>query len=316
MITIILILIIIVVTTMYVVRNRTSFYTQARPGGSIELKFGKIFKTAALFLLFFFIAIFQPFVVERVDSSGVGLKVNLTGSKRGIDDYKYATGWVVVNTWTEMFKEFPINQQHVQYPEQNAFAKGGFTITIKPTFNYALKKGTVGDMYMNLRLDLRELEQGWLQTAMVGAINDVANRWSIDDIFNKREEFERQIQAESNKRLSKWFEISQIRTNILPPPSLQAAIEAKTQAIQQAQAEDQKALTAEAEARKKIAIAKGDSAQAVISASGEAKAIQLKQQQITPAYIEYIKWSRANSDVPRVPSTVLGNGTGTMVNLR
>ena len=72
----------------------------------------------------------------------------------------------------------------------------------------------------------------------------------MDKIFNEREHFESEIIMECNKRITKWFIVSQLRTNIVPPPSLQEAIESKTKAIQQAQAEDQKALTAEAEARK------------------------------------------------------------------
>lgn len=312
--TAILIFIILVVTGFMLFRKMDKFYFKQTGHGSKEFHLWPFLKLLVVPVVFLILAIIQPFSIERVDSSGVGLKVSLVGSKRGIGDYKYASGYVMVNNWIETFKEFPLNQQHVMYTEQEVFAKGGFPLTIKPTLNYSLKRYSVGDMYMNLRLDLRDLEQGWLQTAIVGSVNDVVNRWEIDSIFNNRESFESQIQAECNKRLKKWFEISQLRTNLLPPESLKDAIVAKTRAIQEAQAEDQKALTAEAEARRKIAQAKGDSAQAVIAASGEAKAIQLKQQQITPVYVDYVKWSRANSDVPRVPSTILGSSTGVILN--
>ena len=134
-------------------------------------------------------------------------------------------------------------------------------------------------MFVNLRLSTKEVEQGWLKNAIVSSVNDVANRWEVDAIFNRREEFEASIITECNKRVSKWFTVSQLRTNIVPPKALQEAIESKTKAIQQAQAEDQKAKTAEAEARKKIAIAKGDSAQMVIQANAEALSIKIRQLQ-------------------------------------
>lgn len=259
------------------------------------------------------IAAVQPFMIDRVDAGHVGIKVKLTGNSRGVSKYEYKTGWVMYNSWTEQLYEFPTFQQHIDYDEQSVITKGGFTAVIKPSFNYSLKAHAVGDMFQNLRLDIESIQQGWLKTAIVGAVNDVANKWEVDRIFNEREQFESAIVAECNKRLSKWFLVSQLRTNIIPPASLQEAIEAKTQAIQQAQAEDQKALTAEAEARKKIAQAKGDSAQVVIEASAAAKAMQIKQMQLTPLYVEYLKIQKWNG---QTPTTVLGNGTTTMVNVK
>jgi regulator of protease activity HflC (stomatin/prohibitin superfamily) len=255
----------------------------------------------------------QPFQVERVDAGHVGIKVKLTGNNRGISNYEYKTGWVFFNTWTEQLYEFPTYQQHIDYDDQSVITKGGFTAIIRPSFNYALKPNAVGDMFQNLRLDIASIQQGWLKTAIVGAVNDVANKWEVDRIFNERELFESAIVIECNKRLSKWFIVSQLRTNIVPPPSLQEAIESKTQAIQQAQAEDQKALTAEAEARKKIAQAKGDSAQVVIEATAAAKAMQIKQMQLTPLYVEYLKIQKWDG---KTPTTVLGNNTSTLVNVK
>jgi hypothetical protein len=259
------------------------------------------------------LALIQPFQIERVDAGFVGIKVKLTGNSRGVSKYEYKTGWVMFNSWTEMLYEFPTYQQHIEYDDQVVITKGGFSATIRPSFNFALKANAVGDMFQNLRLSMPSIQQGWLKTAVVGAVNDVANRWEVDRIFNEREKFESAIVAECNKRLSQWFYVSQLRTNILPPPSLQEAIESKTKAIQQAQAEDQKALTAEAEARKKIAQAKGDSAQVVIEAMAAAKAMQIKQLQLTPLYVEYLKIQKWNGITP---STVLGTNNSTMVNIK
>jgi hypothetical protein len=112
------------------------------------------------------------------------------------------------------------------------------------------------------------------------------------------------IKTECNKRLSKWFTVSQLRTNIVPPQSLQETIIAKTKAIQQAQAEDQKALTAEAEARKKVAIANGNAQQTIIEAKAQAEAMQIRKKEINPLYIEYLKWIDVDPNTPRVPQVV------------
>jgi regulator of protease activity HflC (stomatin/prohibitin superfamily) len=258
------------------------------------------------------IALFQPFTVERIDAGNKGLKVNLTGSDRGVSNYQYKTGWVFYNSWTEQVKEFPLFQQHIEYNDQTVITKGGFAATIKPSFNYSLREDAIGEMFVNLRLETKEIEQGWLKNAIVSSVNDVANRWEVDAIFNKREEFEAAIITECNKRVSKWFTVSQLRTNIIPPMSLQKAIEGKTQAVQEAQAAQQRTLVAQAEALEKIAIAKGDSAKAIIDAQALALAMKIKQKELTPLYVDYIKWSNWDG---KLPTTIAGN-SGTLLNIK
>ena len=269
--------------------------------GDFNLKW--LIKPIGILILSIFIGLIQPFAIERIDAGNKGLKVNLTGSERGVSNYQYKSGWVVFNDWTEQVKEFPLFQQHIEYDEQTVITKGGFAATIKPSFNYSLREDAIGDMFVNLRLDIKEIEQGWLKNAIVSSVNDVANRWEVDAIFNKREEFEGAIITECNKRVSKWFTVSQLRTNIIPPQSLQQAIEGKTQAVQEAQAAQQRTLVAQAEALEKIAIAKGDSAKVIIDAQALALAMKLKQREITPLYIEYLK---AQAWDGKLPTTIAG----------
>lgn len=266
-------------------------------------------KVIVAFVAMVLIALIQPYSLERVDAGHVGIKVKLTGNSRGVSNYEYKTGWVIYNTWVEQMLEFPTYQQHIEYADQTVITKGGFAATIKPSFNYSLKPTAIGNMFENLRLDIKQIEQGWLMNAIVSSVNDVANKWEVDAIFNKREEFEAAIVAECNKRLSKWFLVSQLRTNIVPPKALQQAIESKTKAVQEAQASMQRKLVAEAEAQEKIAIAKGDSAQAVISASGRARANSLLQQSLTPMLLQE-KWIEAwKSGGSKVPNYISGPGS-------
>lgn len=277
-------------------------------------QFGKwITRPILILIVGLILAAVNPFSLERVDAGHLGLKVNLTGDERGVSDYTYKTGWVVFNSWTEKLYEFPVYQQHIDYDVQTVITKGGFSADIKPSFNYALVSTTIGDMFQNLRLPIKEVEQGWLKTAIVGSVNDVANKWAVDSIFNHREIFEASIITECNKRISKWFTVSQLRTNITPPPALQSAIEAKTKALQEVQVAENQKQVAVAEAYRKIAIARGDSAQMVIEASGEAEAIKRKQLTLSTLYIEYLKiqkWDGKN------PETVLGKDGSTIIQVK
>jgi regulator of protease activity HflC (stomatin/prohibitin superfamily) len=254
----------------------------------------------------------QPYSLERIDAGNKGIVVNLSGSERGVSNYQYKTGWVVYNTWTTQVLEFPIFQQHIEYDDQSVILKGGFGATIKPTFNYSLREDAIGDMFVNLRRDIKDVEQGWLKNAIIGAVNDVANTWEVDSIFNHRQAFEASIVLECNVRLSKWFNVSQLRTNIVPPDALQESIINKTKAIQQAEASEQQALAAIAEGKRKVAVARADSAETIINAQASALAIKIKQNQLSPLYIEYIKAQNWDGKLP----TTMAGGSGTFLNIK
>ena len=254
-----------------------------------------------------------PIEVERVDSGHVAILVENIGDNKGMSKVEYKRGWVVYNSFTQRYYEFPVYQQHIDYEENVVITRGGFQATIKPSFNYSLNPTTVDAMFQNLRVDIKQVEQGWLKNAIISSVNDVANLFTVDSIFNHRAEFEAAIIAESNKRVGKWFTVSQLRTNIAPPPAITASIEEKTKAVQEAQAAVQRTLVATAEAQEKIARAKGDSAQAVIAAAGRAEAVKKEQQFLTPLYIEYLKVQKWKGEVP---TTVLGSGGNTLLNIK
>jgi regulator of protease activity HflC (stomatin/prohibitin superfamily) len=269
-------------------------------------------KVGAILVLSIVASILQPFALERLDAGHVGIKVKLTGNARGVSNYEYKTGWVLYNSWIEQMLEFPTFQQHIEYDDQIIITKGGFSATIKPSFNYSLKPTAIGDMFANLRVDVKQVEQGWLKNAIIGAVNDVSNTWEVDSIFTHRAQFEASIVTECNKRLVKWFNVSQLRTNITPPESLQEAIVAKTKSIQQAQAEEQRALAAISTKRRKIAEAQADSAEVIINAQAAAKAMRLKQEQLTPLYVEYTKAQKWDGKLPRT----MAGGNGTFLNIK
>jgi hypothetical protein len=280
-------------------------------GENGQFKSLSIWRPLLALLLAFIITVINPIDVERIDAGHVGIKVSNIGDNRGVGKTEYVTGWVFYNSWISRIYEFPIHQQHIDYEEADIVTKGGFRATIKPSFNYSINAGNVANMFQNLRVGVKEMEQGWLKNAIVGSVNDVANRYTVDSIFNHREEFESAIVKECNKRVSQWFNVSQLRTNIVPPKEISESIVAKTRAIQEVQVAENQRQVAVAEAERKIAEARGDSAQAVIQASGRAEAIKKEQLSLTPLYIEYIKVQKWSGEVP---TTVAGT-SGFMIQL-
>jgi regulator of protease activity HflC (stomatin/prohibitin superfamily) len=300
----------LIIAAFIAISTKDSMYEGT--GYNREFKFVWLLKPVGILLLGIVLSAIQPFSIERIDAGHVGIKVNLTGNSRGVSKYEYKTGWVLYNTWTENIYEFPTFQQHIEFEAQQVITRGGFPADIKPTFNYSLKPNAVGDMFVNLRLPIKDIEQGWLKNAIVGAVNDVANGWEVDSVFGHRQAFEAAIVSECNLRLSKWFIVSQMRSNIIPPEALQEAIIAKTKSVQQAEASKQQAIAAQADGQRKIAVAKADSAELIINASASAKSIKLKQQELTPVYIEYVK---AQAWDGKLPTTMAGS-SGSFINIK
>ncbi|MCW3073394.1 MAG: hypothetical protein JWP69_463 [Flaviaesturariibacter sp.] len=287
---------------------RRNTYRDAEGG----FRFVNLWRLLAATVLSLVVTAINPIDVERIDAGSVGIKVSNIGDNRGVGKTEYVTGWVFYNSWISRIYEFPIHQQHIDYEEADIVTKGGFRATIKPSFNYSINAGNVGNMFQNLRVGVKEMEQGWLKNAIVGSVNDVANRYTVDSIFNHREEFESSIVKECNKRVSQWFNVSQLRTNIVPPKEISESIVAKTRAIQEVQVAENQRQVAVAEAERKIAEARGDSAEAVIKAAGRAEAIKKEQLSLTPLYIDYIKVQKWSG---QVPTTVAGGGSGFMIQL-
>jgi len=292
-------------------KNYTS-KVETKYGSETKTNTGLIIKAVVVVLASIILGTVNPITVERIDVGNVGLKVNNTGDERGVSKTAYVTGWVFYNNWLSRIKEFPVTQQHIDYEETSIITRGGFQAIIKPSFNWSVNPGNAADMYQNLKQDVDQIKDTWLKNAIIGAVNDIANLYTVDSIFNHRAEFEADIVRECNKRVSKWFNVSQLRTNIVPPKEITQAINAKTAAVQEAQAAIQQKIVAEAQAQTQIAKAKGDSAQAVISASGRAEAVKKEQQYLTPMYIEYIRAQRWDG---KYPTTMLGGNTSTLLNL-
>lgn len=304
---------VIVLGVLFGAFKKGNFFKAPDKYGNQELNPAGVFKIIGVVLAGLAIATVQPISSEMINVGNVGLQVNKMGDDRGVSKTTYVTGLVFYNSWLSDIKEFPTTQQHIDYEATNIITKGGFQATIKPSFNWSVNPANAADMYQSLRQDVDVIRDTWLKNAIIGAVNDVANLYTVDSIFNHRAEFEADIVKECNKRVSKWFTVSQLRTNIVPPKEITDAINAKTKAVQDAQAAIQQKIVAEAEAQTKIATAKGDSAQAVIAAAGRAEAVKKEQQFLTPLYIDYLKVQKWNGSVP---TTVLGSGGNTLLNLK
>lgn len=272
------------------------------------------------------VAILSLFGCERIDAGHVGVKVNLYGDGKGVDDITEVTGWVFYNPLSTKIVEFPTYVQHIEYVRKideygdlisdESFivnSKDGSEFHVSPILNYSVKREKVPYIFSKYRVELPLVEQGFLKTAVYDAFRIVANSYTADELIGNREKFELKVRQVLQKQLDpEGFILSQFTSNLVYPETFKKAIEAKNNAVQAALRAENEVKTAEAQAKIKIAKAEGNAQAMLTSAKAEAEANRLKQQTITPMLLQ-LEW--INKWDGKLPTTQLGSGNGLMYNI-
>ena len=229
------------------------------------------------------------FAVERIDSGQTGIIVNLAGSERGVDDAKVETGWVVYNRFAKQLFEYP--EAHwvmltmimprsvahiVDYEPFDIQDKKGTIFKTDPTIEYFIEREDAKVVFLRYRKTTEELEQSVILTEVKNAYKDVAGLYETDSLINNRPAFEKEVEALLKERLStRGFTFTNIQSSVKPNDVLQAAIDEKNTAVQNA---------LKVENEKKAAIAEAE--KVVAAAKGKADANRILQQSITPELIQ------------------------------
>lgn len=215
---------------------------------------------------------------ERVDAGYEGIKVNLYGDSKGVDDVELVTGAVWYNPVTTAVYEYPTFVQTIDYPAFSVNAKDGSSFAVDPTISLKIIDGTAPQVFKKYRKDnLLEIANTTLYNYVKNAFRIELNKYSTDELVSKREEFEKAIETRlANELKSENFQLEQMTSGLQYPKTLVNAINAKNAAVQEAQKAKNEVLKIEAEAQKKVAAAKGEADAQIAEAEGEAKALKIK----------------------------------------
>ena len=257
---------------------------------------------------------------ERIDAGHVGVKVNLYGTGKGVDDVTEVTGWVLYNPISTKIIEFPTYVQHKEYKKTDDMdesfvvnSKDGSEFHCSPMVNYAVKREKVPYIFAKYRVELDRIEGGFLKTSIFDAFRVVANSYTADALISNRQEFEIKVRQVLEKQLSpEGFILQQFTSNLVYPETFKKAIEAKNNAVQSALMAENQVKTAEAQARIKIATAEGNAQALLTNARAEAESNKLRQQTLTPLLLQQMWIEKWRGDVP---STVLGSNQNLMFGL-
>ena len=258
-----------------------------------RIKIKKMIKTIGISVAGFFLLVFLFMSCERIDAGHVGVKVNLYGDNKGVDDVVEVTGMVFYNPLTHNIYEFPTYVQHKEYTGDNSFivnSKDGSEFHVSPIINYSVKREMVPKIFSKYRRNLESIEEGFLKTAVFDAFRLATNVYTADELIGNRQKFEVEVRRILEDQLNKeGFYIQQFTSNLVYPETFKKAIEAKNNAVQSALMAENKVKQAEAEAKIKVATADGNAQAMLTSAKAEAEANRLKQQTITPMLLQ-LEW--------------------------
>jgi regulator of protease activity HflC (stomatin/prohibitin superfamily) len=273
------------------------------------------------FYLVVVVLIFASFFLmsscERIDAGHVGVKVDMYGSGKGVNDVTECTGVVFYNPITTKIYEFPTFIQHKEYRDDNSFvvnSKDGSEFSVSPIMNYSVQREKVPAIFAKYRRSLEEIEEGFLKTAVYDAFRLATNKYTADGLIGNREVFEIEVRRLLETQLLKeGFVINQFTSNLVYPDSFKKAINAKNNAVQKSLMAENQVKQAEAEAKIKIAKANGEAESILTLAKAEAESNRLRQQTLTPMLLQqqWIEKWRGN-----VPTTQLGNNTQVLYGLK
>lgn len=238
----------------------------------------------------FIVLMFLFFSCERIDAGHVGVKVNLYGDNKGVDDVVEVTGMVFYNPITHNIYEFPTFIQHKEYTGDNSFvvnSKDGSEFHVSPIINYSVQRDKVPAIFSKYRRSLESIEDGFLKTAVFDAFRLATNKYTADELIGNRQQFETEVRRILETQLnSEGFTIAQFTSNLVYPESFKNAINAKNNAVQSALMAENKVKQAEAEAKIKVATAEGDAQSMLTRARAEAEANRLRQATLTPLLLQ------------------------------
>ena len=172
-------------------------------------------------------------------------------------------------------------------------------------FNYRVDPYKASKIYLKYRTsDLQSITDRYLRNVVRGTMQDLSGTMTVDSILNNLPYYEHTVATTLTNRLAvEGFIVDNYNITHQPIPTdgnLAASINAKIKAKQDAETSKMQLQQSIAEANKKIADARGDSASKVINSLADAEVIRVKTQSLSanPQYIELIKAERWDGKLP------------------
>lgn len=270
---------------------------------------------------------------RTVEPGYVGIKVNMSGDDRGVDQLPLETGRVFYNPFTQTVFQYPtfvhtavwtkdLNEGHAVNEEITFTTQDQMVVAADISIAYKLKQKKVPWFYVMFRNDeLEVFTHGFMRNLAREKFDGCAGRYKIEQIMGDNLPFLTEVRGQLQKALDTiGVEIEQFGLvgAPRPPTTVIEAINAKVGATQNAIKAENEVRMAEAEAKKRIAEATGEARARVALAEGEAQANKALASSLSDALLKWrglaiqeqaiAKWNGARPQVE-------GTGSGLMLQL-
>lgn len=253
-------------------------------------------------LMSLFMMVSMTSCMERVDAGHEGIKVNLYGSDKGVDDAVLVTGAVWYNPFTETVYEYPTYVQTVDYEPFTINAQDGSEFIVDPTVSLKIIDGKSPAVFKKYRKSLDDIVHTTLYNYVRDAFRIQLNQFSTDYIVSHRDSIESAIETYLSASLNKEnFQLEQLTSGLKYPQSIVDAVTAKTAAIQQAQ-----------KVQNELEVVKAEAEKVLVKARAEKEANELRTQALTPAILQQQWIEKWNGTVPTV---ITDGNTNTFIDL-
>ncbi len=228
----------------------------------------------------------------RIDAAHVGIRVNLAGNSRGVQDIPIVSGWVFFNPLTEQVISFPTSVQNIVWtksPTEGPSTDESITFSSEEGVNvnadlglsFHIDPSKAPHLYLRFRqVDLLLLANGYVRNSVREAFNDEASRMKVQEIYGagKGRLVANVAKALGNVLGKDGFLIDQLTINgaLRLPENVATAINRAMEATQQAIQAENRVRQVKAEADQAVAEAHGGAEAARQRAQGEADAVLIR----------------------------------------
>ncbi len=243
----------------------------------------------------------------RVDPGYVGIKVNMYGSQRGVEDFPLHTGRVWYNPFTEEVYPFPTFMQNASWTDHESMTFNsieGAGVTADVAVAYQLEADKVPVIFVELRQDADYITKIYVRSKVRDALSRHGSTMKVVDIFgSKKEELLKSVKLDLEDELkSRGFKfdmisfIGKLRVDAQVEQSINMTIQATQRAIEA----QNKVVQSKAEADQKIEEARGKAQSVLINAKAKAEANDMLTKSSSPQLMEYEALQRWDGVLPKV----------------
>lgn len=245
---------------------------------------------------------------DKVPAGYRGVKVNLYGSDKGVDEQSLGVGRYFIG-WNSELYLFPTFLQNYSWKNEQAITmqtSEGLSIKTDAGITYSINPDNVVKVFQKYRLGVEEITNTFLHNMVRDAMNEVASTMSVEQIYGSQKEIfiskvNNIVKAEAKTNGIEVDKIYLVGSFELPQNVI-SSINSKIQASQNALKVENEVATAKAEAQKKIVEAEANARQIIINAESQSKANKILAESITQEFVKYqaiLKW---DGHLPKVTS--------------